>query len=292
MPTTIDALDANGVPQTIPTLPALGQTTATGSLPAVLANDSALPLPAPIYPISSTSAESGRILSSVGASIASLSVVIGASSGYVMLFDAISIPADGAVTPKWCQYVVSDGTSGNLVQQWAPGPPLQFANGIVVVFSTSGPFTKMASATAAFSAQVQTYLPALPNLTLEQIAALVNTLFSSYSAEPDTTGAVTVTPTTPFSVFKFTNTLTGNLVITIETTGMVAGYRCRIISPASLGGFSFTASSIALTENQFVEFIFDGTTWRQIDTGYVISAVGTADFTSPHNSSLLGAVVA
>lgn len=288
----IAATDAGGTPRNLATLPELGQTTATGSLPIVLASDAPLPLPAPVYPTSSANAESSHVLAIVPGAISSLSVNIGATSGYVMLFDAIAAPADGAVAPKWCQYVTSDGTSGGLNHSWAPGPPLQFSTGIVVVFSTTGPFTKTASATAFFSAQIQTYLPALPNLTLAEIAELVNTLFSTYATNTTTSGAVNLTPTSPFSIYKFTLSLIGNLTITISTTGMSLGNRCRVISPTALGGFAMTVNSVGLYESQFVEFSFDGSAWVQIDAGSIIPPTGSVDFTSPYNSSLIGAIVA
>jgi hypothetical protein len=70
-----------------------------------------------------------------------------------MVFDATTAPADGAVTPKVCRYIKSDGTGGATSLAWAN--PLTFATGISTAFSSTGCFTKTASATAFFGGQVQ-----------------------------------------------------------------------------------------------------------------------------------------
>lgn len=100
----------------------------------------------------STALEGSRVLKASAGTLLSLSATIGATSGYVMLFDATSAPVDGAVTPKWFFPVNSNGTFGGMDKDWRI--PLLFATGITVVFSTTGPFTKTISTTAAFSAQV------------------------------------------------------------------------------------------------------------------------------------------
>ena len=66
------------------------------------------------------------------------------AAGYLMIFNATSAPADGAVTPVFCFY-----TSG------APGSVsyalnTYFSTGITLVYSSTGCFTKTASATAMF----------------------------------------------------------------------------------------------------------------------------------------------
>jgi hypothetical protein len=70
-------------------------------------------------------------------------VVSGASAGYLMLFDATSAPADGVVTPKGVMVVPAN--SSLVVDR---SVPVRFTTGIVMVFSTTGPFTKTVSATA------------------------------------------------------------------------------------------------------------------------------------------------
>lgn len=103
----------------------------------------------------STVAESNHVLKSGAGNLYSLTVSITTVSGYVLVFDATSAPADGAVAPIWWFPVVSNGTFGGMSNFWSPGPPLSFLTGCTAVFSSTGPFTKTASATAAFSAQVQ-----------------------------------------------------------------------------------------------------------------------------------------
>lgn len=67
---------------------------------------------------------------------------------WVMIFDATSAPADGAVTPAECYAMPSGATniSGEFVA------PASFANGIVIVASTNGCFTKAASVHAFIGA--------------------------------------------------------------------------------------------------------------------------------------------
>lgn len=67
-------------------------------------------------------------------------------NGFFMLFNATSAPVDGAVTPVKCYPYVAN-------TPFAAGfyPPLFLSTGITVVFSTTGCFTKTASATAFIS---------------------------------------------------------------------------------------------------------------------------------------------
>lgn len=83
--------------------------------------------------------------------LSSLTVKIGATTGYVMVFDAASLPSNGAVTPKWCYPVLSDGTRGFVAAQWTV--PILFSTGITVGFSTTGCDTLTASTTAKFMGQ-------------------------------------------------------------------------------------------------------------------------------------------
>jgi hypothetical protein len=77
-------------------------------------------------------------------------VVAGASAGFVLMFDAISAPADGAVTPKDCVPVAANGTVGERLDIGD-----RYTTGITIVFSTTGCFTKTASATAFIRATFQ-----------------------------------------------------------------------------------------------------------------------------------------
>jgi len=104
----------------------------------------------PAVPIVSTALENSHVMSAAPGSITSLTVVNGAASGWVLLFDAVALPANGAVTPKWFFQM---GANSSMATSF--NPPWQFATGIVAGFSTTGPFVLTASATAAFAGTVQ-----------------------------------------------------------------------------------------------------------------------------------------
>lgn len=105
-------------------------------------------------PATQSAVQSCTVLKSSAGQLYSLSAAIGATTGYIMVFNATAAPGDGAVTPAWPPIrVVSDGTSG-----WASYSfpyPLTLGTGITVCFSSTGPFTKTASATAILSGQIQ-----------------------------------------------------------------------------------------------------------------------------------------
>jgi hypothetical protein len=93
----------------------------------------------------------GRVVRVGTTNLAGLNVVTGASAGYVMLFDAAAVPADGPVTPVRCMPVAANtGIDLNF-----RGAPLRFDTGLVAVFSTTGCFTKTGSATAFIAGDVQ-----------------------------------------------------------------------------------------------------------------------------------------
>jgi len=105
-----------------------------------------------IVPGSSSALESSHVLKASPGTLYSLYVVTGATAGYLMTFNATSVPADGAVVPVECipvpaNSIVSIGFSG--------APPDFYSTGIVAAFSSTGPFTKTASATAFFKWRVQ-----------------------------------------------------------------------------------------------------------------------------------------
>lgn len=83
--------------------------------------------------------------------LSGVNVTSGASAGYVMLFDSATVPADGAVTPLQC---VPLAANTGLVLNYRSAPQ-KFDNGLVVVFSTTGCFTKTASATAFIAGDLQ-----------------------------------------------------------------------------------------------------------------------------------------
>lgn len=112
-------------------------------------------MPAAAQSVSKTRANnvvsSGMVLKTGTTNLAGLNVVTGASAGYVMLFDAATVPADGAVTPLRCMPVAAN-TGIDLNFRAAP---LRFDVGAVVVFSTTGCYSKTASATAFLAGDIQ-----------------------------------------------------------------------------------------------------------------------------------------
>lgn len=106
-----------------------------------------------VTPVVSTAAEACHVLKASAGELHSLTATITTASGYVLVHNATSAPGDGAVTPLWWYYVQSNGTAGALAAAFEV--PYTFDTGITVCFSTSGPFTKTASATASFSAIVE-----------------------------------------------------------------------------------------------------------------------------------------
>lgn len=128
----------------------IGQKAASGSLAVALPTDQI----GALAPVVSTALEASRVLKASPGSLFSISIAIGVTSGWLLLFDATTAPADGAVTPKYAIPVGSNGTNGFASINFDTFRPLSFTTGIVAVFSSTGPFTKTASATAFFSGQV------------------------------------------------------------------------------------------------------------------------------------------
>jgi hypothetical protein len=109
--------------------------------------------PLPIYPPLPTHVQTATLASNLvvkGSSgylysfeVAADSTLL-AADWWLMIFDATTLPADGAVTPAKCYHMVS-GTPGF---SWGLSSPQVFLTGIVIGVSTTGCFTKTASAHA------------------------------------------------------------------------------------------------------------------------------------------------
>jgi hypothetical protein len=69
-----------------------------------------------------------------------------------MVFNSTTVPVDGAVTPIECQAAPANGTTS---LTFNPGPVESYSTGISVAFSSTGCFTKTASATAFFHGGIQ-----------------------------------------------------------------------------------------------------------------------------------------
>lgn len=100
---------------------------------------------AALTPVVSTSAESNHVICSGACNLYGWLVTNGATPGYVMVFNATSAPSDGAVTPTMCVSVPSANSSVSYNNGTLPS---RYSTGVTIVFSTTGCFTKTASATA------------------------------------------------------------------------------------------------------------------------------------------------
>lgn len=105
-----------------------------------------------ITPIVSGAVESNHVLKASAGNFYGACITTGATAGFMMVFNATSAPADGAVTPtEWLQ-IAANATA---CLSYGSGPPNAYATGITLVFSSTGPFTKTASATAAFVGRIK-----------------------------------------------------------------------------------------------------------------------------------------
>jgi len=73
------------------------------------------------------------------------------STCWVLLYDSATVPSDGTTTPARFYSVTSGET---LAVSWTPDA-LVLANGITLVCSLTGPFTKTGTANCVFAASVQ-----------------------------------------------------------------------------------------------------------------------------------------
>lgn len=105
----------------------------------------------PIAP--SSTVESSHVMCSVACNSYGFQVNTTTAQEWVMAFNLTAAPADGAVTPvRWWQVpangtLIVDVTDGNI--------PIRFTTGWTLVCSTTGPFTKTASALCTFAGEKQ-----------------------------------------------------------------------------------------------------------------------------------------
>ncbi len=126
----------------------------TSQLDAIATSVSATPAPSAssaigITPIVSTAAENGHVLKATPGNVyAVYATNLTATAGFLMLFNATSAPADGAVTPLAC---VSLPPNNPASINYAPGPPGVFSVGITAVVSSATTcFTKTTGTITAF----------------------------------------------------------------------------------------------------------------------------------------------
>lgn len=85
-------------------------------------------------------------------SLRSAYVTTGAAGGYLLIFNAIAAPADGAVLPRECVVAPANQTTSLIFNDETME---SYNTGLTAVFSTTGCFTKTVSATAFFKVRVQ-----------------------------------------------------------------------------------------------------------------------------------------
>lgn len=102
-----------------------------------------------ITPVVSTSAESSHVLKATpGNAYSAYATNLTATAGFLMLFNATSAPADGAVQPLAC---VSLPPNNPASINYSPGPPGVFSVGITAVVSSATTcFTKTTGTITAF----------------------------------------------------------------------------------------------------------------------------------------------
>ena len=96
-----------------------------------------------------TANQSSRVLRATAGDVDFINVSTGAVAGWVLLRDATSEAADGAVTPVLAWQVPANSTLDRGFD-----PPLKMANGCTLTFSTTGPTTQTKSATAFFGGRI------------------------------------------------------------------------------------------------------------------------------------------
>lgn len=99
-----------------------------------------------IVPGSTVAITGSAVAKASAGNVYRVSITTGGSAGYLMGFNAVSAPADGAVTPAMCRVVAANST---LSVSYAD-VPARWNTGVTFVFSTTGCFTKTVSATAYF----------------------------------------------------------------------------------------------------------------------------------------------
>lgn len=102
--------------------------------------------------VSSSALAANLVVNNAASSLYSFEVsadsTLSGAAWWVMIYDATSAPADGAVTPAKCYAMPSGATL--LSASFGPGP-VTFSTGIVIGVSTTGCFTKTASTHAFIS---------------------------------------------------------------------------------------------------------------------------------------------
>lgn len=97
-----------------------------------------------------TVAASSLVLKASAGNLYDWRVTSGASAGYVLIYNATTVPADGTVQPFDCIALAANSTVGS----GSSIVPERYTTGVVVAFSTTGCFTQTLSATAFIRGRV------------------------------------------------------------------------------------------------------------------------------------------
>ena len=113
-------------------------------------------MPVSIAPVRSTVAEASHLIkASAGSVYGAYALNLTATNGFMLLLDATSVPADGAVTPKAAVPLFANSFASI---QGSETSPLTFVNGIVLAITSAvTPFTLTTSGglTGFLSCQAQ-----------------------------------------------------------------------------------------------------------------------------------------
>jgi hypothetical protein len=102
-----------------------------------------------ITPVVSAASEASHILkASPGNAYSVYATNSTANTGFLVLLNSVSVPADGAIAPLACVPISPNGVAS---LNYAPGPPGVFSVGIVAVLTSATTcFTKTSGSVTAF----------------------------------------------------------------------------------------------------------------------------------------------
>ncbi|MGI4807426.1 MAG: hypothetical protein ACRYF2_04875 [Janthinobacterium lividum] len=112
---------------------------------------SSLVPPSPTF-VQTAASSSNLLLKATAGSLYACYVTTGSTAGFLMLFDATSVPPNGTVAPKDCVYCPANATTEIEFPFLTVEP---FSAGITAAFSSTGPFTLTASSTVFIKGIVQ-----------------------------------------------------------------------------------------------------------------------------------------
>lgn len=139
--------------QTGPSSPRCDPVNSTNPLPVTVGPSAAAG--AGLTPAASAALASNKVVKSSAGNLYSFQVsadsTLSAAAWWIMIFDATSLPSNGAVTPAKCYAMPSGATSAS----YGWNSPVAFATGITIGVSTTGCFSLTASVHAFISGDAQ-----------------------------------------------------------------------------------------------------------------------------------------